>query len=533
MTALQSAPPGGAIASVGQQRGRDRRVWWMIYGATMLFGLFFAAAAYKRSQQLYFGFGFLAVFLLLAAWTKFPRAALAVTVTATLTSDIVTVSWFPFTKNLSSRESILYLSDAVSFSPLELSLIAGLALTIYRNLASTRRILEWTPLLTPLLAFLALAFVGLVLGVARGGDISIAIVEFRPVIYLPLLYFLIVSVCRTRRDYAGMFLAAIIGIEISVILSIDYFTDLSEEVRSELASLNEHGAAISMNLMILMFITSLVYRRVATSVSVGLFLLTIPAAFVYIVAQRRAAIVSLGAALILLAVTLAWRQRRTFWKVVPIASLVIVGYVGAFWNSDSAAAFPAQAVKGVIAPDDASAADQSSDLYREIEKFDLSFTIRSSPVTGLGFGHPFLRPIPLPALDTFALNEYLPHNSLLYIWIKMGFFGFAALFVVLARGIAQGAARIRTARDGMDALMAMCAVGFVVMYTVYLYVEVAWEPRNVMLLALSLALCTAPLADQDDQQNEDQRQQKPTVTPVESDAKRPVTRLAPARASAR
>ena len=495
---MLSAPDAQFISSVNQQRRRERRVWWVTYGSTMLFGLCVAAVAYKRSQQLYFGVGFLAVLLLLAAWTRFPRAALGVTVAASLVGDIITVSWFPFNKNLSSRESILYLSDAVSFSPLELSLVAGLVTTAYRTYARTRRLSVWTPLLTLLLAFLALAFAGIISGRARGGNLDIALIEARPIVYLPLFYILIVNVCHTRRDYASMFVAALVGIEISVILSIDYYLALPQEERSDLDALNEHGAAISINLMFLMFLTSLVYRRVSGSVRFGLFLLCIPAMFIYIVSQRRAAIIALGAALIMLAATLVWRQRRTFWKVVPLVTIVIVGYVGAFWNSESSAAFPAQAVKGVVAPDDASAADQSSDLYREIENYDLSFTVRSSPWIGIGFGQPFLRPIPLPPLDDFEYSQYIPHNSLLYIWTKTGFFGFAALFVILARSIALGASRVRTARAGTDAVMAMCAVGFVVIYTIYLFVDIAWEPRNVLLLALALGLCTAPLADLDE-----------------------------------
>ena len=218
-----SAPDAEVISSVTQQRRRERRVWWFMYGSTMLFGLCVAAVAYKRSQQLYFGVGLMAILLLLGAWVRFPRSALGVTIATALVGDIITVFWFPFNKNLSSRESILYLSDAVSLSPLELSLVVGLVTTAYRTYAATRRLSVWTPLLTPLLAFLALVFAGLVFGIARRGSVDIALIEARPVVYLPLFYILIVNVCRTRRDYAAMYVAALIGIEISVILSIDFY----------------------------------------------------------------------------------------------------------------------------------------------------------------------------------------------------------------------------------------------------------------------------------------------------------------------
>ena len=138
---------------------------------------------------------------LLAAWVRFPRTALAATLALTLVSDIVTVWWFPFAKNLSSWESIMYLSNGVSVSPLEITVVWALAVTSYRNLASTGRILRKTPLLVPFAAFGAFALFGLVRGLSRGGDSRAAIFEIRPLILLPLLYVLVVNVCRTRLSF--------------------------------------------------------------------------------------------------------------------------------------------------------------------------------------------------------------------------------------------------------------------------------------------------------------------------------------------
>ncbi len=109
-----------------------------------------------------------------------------------------------------------------------------------------------------------------------------------------------------------------------------------------------------------------------------------------------------------------------------------MAYVGAFWSSSSTIAFPAQAVKTVVAPDSLGAADQSSDQYRDIENYNLNYTIRADPIAGQGFGRPFLRPIPLADISVFELNAYLPHNSLLWIWIKMGFLGFVTVLYLFA-----------------------------------------------------------------------------------------------------
>ena len=226
------------------------------------------------------------------------------------------------------------------------------------------------------------------------------------------------------------------------------------------------------------------------------------------------AFIGLAAAMILLAVILFWRQRRTFWKIVPISAIVFIGYTGAFWQSTSSIGFPAQAVKSVVAPNSLSAADRSSDDYRKIEIYDLHYTIRSSPITGQGFGKPFLRPIPLPDISFFEFNAYLPHNSLLWIWIKMGFFGFVAVLYLFVTTLLLGADRVRRAAPGLDLLAVSSAVMFVMMYAIYIYVDVAWEARNVTLLALSMGLCTAYLRDPDPGKDASGTSSRPRLVPA-------------------
>ena len=115
---------------------------------------------------------------------------------------------------------------------------------------------------------------------------------------------------------------------------------------------------------------------------------------------------------------------------------------------------------------------------------------------GIGFGHPFYRPYALPEINLFGFEAYVPHNSLIWIWIKMGIGGLVALLYIFGRALAQGAARARAAPPGVDAVIAMIGVVFVAMYAVFLYVDIAWEPRNVVLLALSIGLCTGPLREE-------------------------------------
>jgi O-antigen ligase len=478
-----------------RSRWYNRLDWWISYMLVLGLGLVVGFVGFHRSSQMYLGFALACWVALLAMWVRLPRAALAVTITLVLVPDLVTVSWFPFLKNFSSQESIAFLSNSLTITPFELTLVWALAFTAYRNLSTIGRPFRSEPLLRPLMLLLAIVVFAFLLGVSRGGDSRVAIYEARPLLYIPLVYLLVTNVCRTFADYRRMYWAALAGIVIQSILSLKHILRLPHNLRASVDTLNEHGSAIGMNLVFTMTILAFAFRGVPRLVRFTLLLACIPVLWIYLLSQRRAAIVALGAAMILFACMLFWRQRQTFVKVVPIAALLIVAYLGAFWHSTSSAGFPAQAVKTVIAPNSVSASDKSSDQYRKIENFDLHITIRTSPITGLGFGRPFLRPIQLADISSFQFNQYLSHNSFLYVWVRLGFLGFVTVLYLFGRTLMLGADRVRRANPGLDLLVAANAVIFVVMYAVFIYLDVAWEARNVTLLALSMALCTASHVD--------------------------------------
>jgi O-antigen ligase len=215
--------------------------------------------------------------------------------------------------------------------------------------------------------------------------------------------------------------------------------------------------------------------------------------YVFFNAQRRAGVAALVVAGAVIAITLFWRRRRAFWVLVPLLSLLLVAYVAAFWNSGSLLGYPAQSLKTVVDAQSASPKDQSSDLYRTIENYNLDFTIHTSPLTGIGFGRAFFRPVPLANIDFFQMNAYIPHNNVLWIWIKLGFGGFVTMFYMFGKALMLGADRIRRSVDGLDVVATVTGVCFLVMYLVYSYVDVAWDARNMVFLGLALAMCVGPV----------------------------------------
>lgn len=477
-----------------QQARYLRQVWATVYVVGIGIGLLIALFARRRLTTPFLGLTLGLVILLLIGWTIRPRATLSAVIFLTAVSDIVTVSWFPFVKNFSSRESISFVDDALTISPLDLALFTGFAVTVLREYANHGRLVRPSPLRWPVLVFGAFVVTGFVRGVViGGGDLRVAVIEARPITYLVLVFVIASNVYTETSDLRRGFWWLMAGVFVQVLLSLQFLSQLDPVDRAELESLNEHGSALGHNLIILTVLALLAFRARAPLARIGLIVALVPTALVYVVAQRRAGVAALGIAGVLLLIALFWRRRRLFLFVAPVVAIVTIGYLGAFWNSTSSVGFPAQAVKSVIAPGSASAEDQSSDLYRTIESYNLIATVRTDPIKGIGFGRPWYRPVTLPELDNFEMAAYLSHNSVLWLWLKLGFAGFVAMFYLVGRTVMLGARRVRELPDGIDMVVTLSAVLFVVMYTVYTFVDVSWDARNMVFFGLAAAICGGPL----------------------------------------
>jgi hypothetical protein len=162
--------------------------------------------------------------------------------------------------------------------------------------------------------------------------------------------------------------------------------------------------------------------------------------------------------------------------------------MGLTWNSTHPLAGPTQAVKSVIAEDQADYHDRASNDYREIENFNSTFTIKQEPLTGVGFGNKFYIVIPLPDISAFVFWEYMPHNSVIYIWIKSGVGGFLALLLLIGISIVHGMrATMRITSPQLKAI-ALTATLYIIMHFIYAYVDISWEAQGMLMLGIMLGI---------------------------------------------
>ena len=467
-----------------QQRRADHNWYYWYFCLMGMTGLFALIMVYtKPSPILLGGVLFLAS---VAVICYQPRIGIYMMLFFTLLGDKVLVPWYPFAKNLSSAESLLYINDALIFSPLEfyliLTLIAWLGRSlIHRSLAFFRGELFW-----PAMIVAAFLVSGFVYGLATGGNVNIALWEVRPIFYLPVILIVVSNLIKKRKHVSHLMWTIMSALFIEGIIgSYHYFVNLRMSLAG-VESITEHSAAIHMNTLFVFILTTWMYK--ASAAKRFLLPLMAPAvALTYIATQRRAAFLSLGIALMLIAIIIYVERRQLFWSIVPIAVVAGLCYVAIFWNSNSALALPAQALKSVIAPDPTSK-DTASNLYRKLENTNISFTVHNAPIMGVGFGQKFHIIIPMPDISSFIWWEYIVHNSVLWIWLKTGLLGFMAMLFFMGYSIMSGVRGMQRITDGELKAVAVTATIYLMMHFSYTYVDMAWDTQSMLYLGTMMGL---------------------------------------------
>jgi hypothetical protein len=211
-------------------------------------------------------------------------------------------------------------------------------------------------------------------------------------------------------------------------------------------------------------------------------ILCAPAVFVtLLVTQRRIGFVVLAAGFLLLGVYLLRARPALFWRLAPVALILLTLYTTAFWNHTGAVAEPVRAIRSVFAP--TSERDRLSNAWRDLEKQNIAYNIRNAPVTGLGFGRPYTFLVPEPSLDAtgFVYWRYIAHNAIFWVWMKMGVVGFIAFWYLVGSAIVFGLVTLRQLADGYLKAIALTVVGLVVMQVFFSYGDLGLTYSRTML----------------------------------------------------
>ncbi len=274
-------------------------------------------------------------------------------------------------------------------------------------------------------------------GMSTGGDFLVALWEIRALFYLSIMYLLVPQLVRNKQHIQTLIWIFIIGISFKAFQGIGRFIELGFTTGG-LATLTNHEDPV-FTVTLLILLAGLLVYKVEHKQRFWLLLLLLPLALGFYVGMRRAAYASFMVSLATFIVLLPGDKQRSIMKYAIPGIIAAMLYGAAFWNSSGRLARPVQMIKsGLVEPiPEENYEDYLSNLYRDFENYDLARTVVNQPVIGKGFGQKYDQPIELVHIR-FPLREYIPHNEIYWVLVKMGSIGFLAFWFFFNSFVARG-----------------------------------------------------------------------------------------------
>jgi hypothetical protein len=342
---------------------------------------------------------------------------------------------------------------------------------ITRNGVHGRPRLEAGPIFLPFTAFIGMVAFGVIHGGLTGGDLKISLWTVRALFYLYLAYLLTVHIVRERRQADVLIWIFIVAVLVKGVIGwwryyVDLGADLSKlDAISGVNSMMAHEESFFFLALLLLATVQLLYGSSGKQRTLTLF--AVPAVLIPLLANQRRvssiAVIVGVAALFLLTYALVRERRRLILSLLIVSAVVVPIYGAAFWNSSGLAAEPVQAIKSGFEPDER---DFASNAYRDAENVNLEFTVRRSPIVGIGFGKEMVMQWPLPDVGAFfAWYRIVPHNTILWLMMTTGILGFTLFWYWMGATLIHScqAARRLVSRENLG-----LAVYGIVMLTVML-----------------------------------------------------------------
>lgn len=449
-------------------------------------------------------------------------AAVAIDVDYTVTTEngYYIAHYLPFWQDFTAWTRI-----HIIVSPAELFMVLLLIIWLIKSTGNRNFRFQKGSLMLPIGLYMGMILVGELHGVGTGGNLTVSLWELRPQIYMLIAYILACNLVRTRNEIMKLSWILLIGAGFRAIEgTARYFTFFRGHVQQEIAVF-PHGQAFFLNGFLTLTAILFLYNGPRKMKRVALWLLPF-VLFIDLATDRRAAIAALSlGTLLLLFVTLIVNpaRRRLVGIILVLLAVTFPPYYLKFQNSAGTIAVPARAIASQFHPDPR---DASSNQYRIDEAFDIMSTMKSSTTTeliGYGFGKPFQTPHALADISQiYVFWNVMPHNSILWVWMRLGTVGFLLLWLMIGAAILQSLRLARRMRDPWLQGLAVFVALMIVQEVVFGYLDLQWtDYRNLVTVGLLFALISrlAKLAEQERSLAPDDTQTRPPAKATVSAAR--------------
>jgi phosphate starvation-inducible membrane PsiE len=397
----------------------------------------------------------------------------------------------PFFLNLNNANSSAGLSG-IPIAPAEILMLSVIVIWFVAGVAHRNLTLVGGPLVSAYVAFALIVLATEVHGILGRGDWLKSLWEVRPQAYGFIAFLLAANLIKTRRHMLQLTVVVLVAVAIKVGIALFRFFVTLHGNDAAYEAIMAHEESYFFALFILATLVAAIWGR-------GLnrrimFVLVVGAAlsfFAMLVNHRRSAELALiaGAAVVMVLAIRFDDKQRGRWLgltllVVVAVTILTVGY----WNHTTGLVGElVRPIRSLFVPDQR---DYLSNIYRVAENANIQFTFKSSPLFGTGFGIPMIVIFPMADISyVYPLWNYIPHNTVLWIGMRMGALGYVAFFGLLAMAILQACRQLATRRDPLINSFAAFAVAAIVAEMIQGYNDLQLDSyRNLIVFGAVLGL---------------------------------------------
>jgi hypothetical protein len=385
--------------------------------------------------------------------------------------------------------------DGLAFSGMDvLLLVLGLIYWSRRSSGSPLDKLGSVPTPAPMVRLTQLSLVGIAVCWVRGvvlggGDSAAAIWQIDRVIYLPVLVLLFQVGLRGPKDFIAVGKVVLAAATVRALQAgyVQYYADRPVDPQTgELPVLpyttTHHDSMLFAGAVVIL--AALLIQRAGRS-SLRWTAVLLPILVWGMIANgRRLVWVQIIAVLfVVYFVTAMNAVKRRLQKTLLFLSPFILLYIQLGWNRSVGIFKPVSIIRSAVDSD-----TNASTAWRDIENFNLLWTIRQNPIFGTGYGHGFIEMIPLPAVD-HMLERWVPHNSVLGMWAYCGFVGYTALTLLWGASVFFSIRGYHAATNPFDRAAGLASFAAVPIYFLQCYGDMglgSWTGLYLMAPAIAV-----------------------------------------------
>jgi len=386
-------------------------------------------------------------------------------------------------------------ASGMPVNPFELVIVTSGLFSLIQAIFGNRVSIRFGTLITPLAFYTGLVVLNYFRGWADGSDYTVMLQEMRCQCYLLITYLLALNTIREKKSVRKFFwiFALCVGLKGILYTYRRYVTLAGMEISDQ--GVGSHEEAFFFNCFVALLL-SLWLCRAQFRLQGWMWILLPMVILGFLATNRRAGTAGfiLTVPIILLMAYCTMPSRR---KAAAICGLLSVtlgpAYYVTFKNSNSSIAQPARAIRSHFQPDER---DRQSNEYRDAENANIMATIKESTLTtltGYGYGKPFLKVVPMAYIgNIYEFWDIIPHNTVLWVWMRTGLLGLTAFFSVLCYAILGACRTMRNVGRGLDAdsqAVIIWGVGVIVAIVVAGFYDLQISnSRNMALVGLVLGL---------------------------------------------